>query len=107
MMSLSVALSNPKRVKGVVAMSGRLPAEVMNKITQPEELAEMPIFVSHGLYDPVIPIELGRECRRNLERLPVALTYREYPMGHEVSNESLRDIVSWLGRTLDENGVSK
>jgi phospholipase/carboxylesterase len=107
MMSLSVALSNPKRVKGLVAMSGRLPAEVMNKITQPEELAEMPIFVSHGLYDAVIPIELGRECRHNLERLPVALTYREYPMGHEVSNESLRDVVSWFAKTLDENGVSK
>jgi predicted esterase len=39
----------------------------------------------------------------------VALTYREYPMGHEVSPESLRDVSAWLSSSLDSHcsaGVS-
>jgi phospholipase/carboxylesterase len=53
-------------------------------------------MVTHGLYDPVLPIENGRLARDYLGRLPVALIYREYPMAHEVSAESLRDVTRWL-----------
>lgn len=103
MMSLSAALTQPDRVKGVVAMSGRLPSQVLAQAASPEKLQGMPVFVSHGIYDPVLPIDGGRDCRKNLEALPVVLTYREYPMGHEVSMESLRDVASWLKSTLDEH----
>jgi hypothetical protein len=33
----------------------------------------------------VLPIHHGRETRRLLSDLPVELTYREYPIGHEIS----------------------
>lgn len=33
--------------------------------------------------------------------LPVNLLYREYPMGHEVSQESLDNVTSWLSARLD------
>lgn len=101
MMSLSVALTWPDRVAAVVAMSGRLPAQALAQVAEPETLRGMPVFVAHGIYDPVLPIENGRDCREKLEALPVELTYREYPMGHEVSMESLRDVAAWLSSTLD------
>jgi phospholipase/carboxylesterase len=99
MMSLGAALSRPDKVAGVVAMSGRFPSQV--ETLTPEALRDMPVFVTHGIYDPVLPVESGREARQKLEALGVALTYREYPMGHEVSMESLRDVTSWLSETLD------
>jgi phospholipase/carboxylesterase len=103
MMSLSAALTQPDRVRGVVAMSGRLPSQVLAQgAATPEALRGMPVFVSHGIYDPVLPIDSGRDCREKLEALPVVLTYREYPMGHEVSMESLRDVATWLKSALDE-----
>ncbi len=40
--------------------------------------------------------------RDALAALPVALTYREYSMGHHVTPESLRDIAAWLRDQLDE-----
>jgi len=101
MMSLSVALTRPERVAGVVAMSGRLPSQALAQFSGPEALRGMPIFVSHGIYDPLLPIDGGRDCRDKLKALPVELTYREYPMGHEVSMESLRDVAAWLSSTLD------
>ncbi|MGB7926477.1 MAG: alpha/beta fold hydrolase [Pyrinomonadaceae bacterium] len=101
MMSLSAALTQPERVAAVAAMSGRLPAQALTQMAAPESLRGMPIFVAHGIYDPVLPIESGRDCRRKLEALPVELTYREYPMAHEVSMESLRDVAAWLSSTLN------
>ena len=99
MMSLSVALAQPGKVAGVVAMSERFPSQA--QMSAPEALKDMPIMVAHGIYDPVLPIDSAREAREKLEALQVALTYREYQMGHEVSMESLRDIAAWLSSTLD------
>ncbi len=102
MMSLSVALTRPDKIAGVAAMSGRLPRQTLEKMARPEALEGLPIFVAHGIYDPVIPVEYGRASREMLEALPVRLTYREYPMGHEVTMESLQDAAGWLSSTLDE-----
>lgn len=101
MMSLALALTRPDRIAGVVAMSGRFPASVLGHDLDRERLAGMAVLVTHGLYDPVLPIEEGRGIRKNLQALPVELTYHEYPMGHEVNLESLRDVSAWLSKTLD------
>jgi phospholipase/carboxylesterase len=101
MMSLALALTQPDKVAGVVAMSGRLPSQALWQTLVPEALRGMPVMVTHGIYDPVLPIGEGRALREKLETLPVALSYREYPMGHEVSLESLRDVSLWLSSSLD------
>jgi phospholipase/carboxylesterase len=100
MMSLSLMLSQPSKVAGVVAMSGRLPAEVLADVPDADALAGLPVLVTHGTFDQVLPIANGRATRDALSELPVALTYREYPMAHEVSQESLRDVAAWLTRAL-------
>ena len=103
MMSLALALTSPEKVAGVVAMSGRFPRQVLELEPDREALTGMPVFVTHGLYDPVLPIENGRAARDYLAGLPVELTYREYPMAHEVSMESLRDVAAWLTKLIDSN----
>jgi phospholipase/carboxylesterase len=89
---------------GVVAMSGRLPRQVLEREPDREALKGKPVLVTHGLYDSVLPIGQGREARDYLRALPVALAYREYPMAHEVSAESLRDVTTWLTAALDGRG---
>jgi len=101
MMSLSVALTRPDKVARVVAMSGRLPEQAVSKAESLEEIRKLEIFVSHGIYDDLLPIGNGRACRDRLQELGVPLTYREYPMGHEVRAEALRDITAWLTSTLE------
>jgi phospholipase/carboxylesterase len=56
----------------------------------------LPVLVVHGTEDPMVPVGRARESRQRLTELGVLLTYREYEMGHEISVESLRDIVTWL-----------
>jgi phospholipase/carboxylesterase len=94
-------LTRPERVAGVAAMSGRLPAPLPAGGPDRAALDGMPVIVTHGLYDTMLPVEGARELRRHLEGLPVRLTYREYPMAHEVSLESLRDVAAWLKDALD------
>lgn len=100
-MSLYLTLTDPEKVTGMVAMSGRLPKEVEPLIpVEADFLKDKPMMVVHGLYDPVLPIEDGRYIRDRLQTLPVQLTYREYAMGHQVSQESLMDITRWLSERL-------
>ena len=107
MMSLALLLMRPEKVAGVAAMSGRFPGQVLELEPDREALAGKPVLVTHGLYDPVLPVENGRAARDYLGGLPVELTYREYPMQHEVSMESLRDVTRWLTETLDSGrGIS-
>jgi phospholipase/carboxylesterase len=101
MMSLSLMLTSPEKIAGVVAMSGRLPRQVLEREPDRASLAGKPVLITHGLYDPVLPVEQGRAARDHLGNLPLELTYREYPMAHEVTAESLRDVAAWLTRSLD------
>jgi phospholipase/carboxylesterase len=101
MMSLALLLTRPEKVAGVVAMSGRLPRQVLEQEPDTSALAGKPVLVTHGLYDQMLPVENGRAARDYLGALPVELTYREYPMGHEVSAESLGDVTAWLTKALD------
>ncbi len=101
-MGLSVALTHPAKVAGMVAMSGRFPDAIRPQIAPLEELEDLPILLQHGTEDPVLPIHYGRAARKILDSLPVRLDYREYRMGHHVTQESLADMSAWLTARLDE-----
>jgi phospholipase/carboxylesterase len=100
-MSLYTALSEPERYRGVAGMSGRLLPQALAKMASPERLRGFPILIVHGTEDTTIGIEYGRTIRAELSKLPVDLEYREYPMGHRVTPESLAYVNAWLTRHLD------
>lgn len=100
MMSLDLVLREPELVAGVAAMSGRLMPSTLEKMAEPDRLTCLPIFIAHGTEDPLLPVSSARAARESLSKLPVSLTYHEYPMGHTISEESLRDSTEWLTRQL-------
>jgi phospholipase/carboxylesterase len=99
-MAAIVALSRPDLAAGAIVMSGLLPSEVMDAAAAPETLAGRAFLVTHGAEDVVVPIAHGRATRRMLEGLPVALTYREYHMGHTIDADSLADVRAWLSAQI-------
>ena len=100
-MSLCVMLTEPQLLAGVVAMSGRLLPEVRPMARPAAELTGFPVMVTHGTHDPVIAVRYAEETREYLSQLPVELDFRLYPMGHEISGASLRDIDAWLRERLE------
>ena len=98
-MALALGLTRPALVRGIAALSGHVPAVAPEDIAI-DQLHNMPVFVSHGITDQVLPIQDGRELRDWLTALPVSLSYHEYDMAHEISGETLRDALAWMTATL-------
>jgi len=98
-MSYAAALAEPQMVSGVVAHSGYVP-EVPGVTFKPEDLGGKCFFIAHGTYDRIIPVGLGRAARDLLAGTPAEVIYKEYPMDHQISEESLRDLANWLQERL-------
>ena len=57
---------------------------------------QLPIMVQHGSRDELIDVGRARQSVEALRPLHLAVTYREYEMGHEISGRSLLDLSAWL-----------
>ncbi len=95
-MAYDLALREPERFAGLVALSSWLPDPLADAVSRQPAHAELPTLVIHGTRDPMIPIERGRSSRDRLLALGVPTTYREFEMEHEIRPEALRELVSWL-----------
>ena len=61
---------------------------------------DIPIFMAHGIADPMIPITRAVTSREALTALNYQVDWREYGMGHHVCPEELVDIKGFLERVL-------
>ncbi len=95
LMSMLTALTVPDLVGGVVALSGYLPRpEVW---TPPHtDLGGMPVLVTHGTYDSILPVAWGRAAAERLRGYNADVRYEEFPMDHEVNASCLQAIRSWF-----------
>ena len=69
------------------------------------ERRAQPIFIAHGIYDDLLPVDRAREARAFLEGEGYHPQYKEYPMRHEISQEVLDDLVPWMKKVLPPVGV--
>ena len=95
-LSYAVALSYPEKVQKVVAMSGYLNLDIVTEDYLKNTFNNLKIFASHGTVDQVIPVEWARKTPAILENLGIAVTYKEYPVGHGVAPQNFYDFNNWL-----------
>ena len=94
--SFSLGRGRP-RPAALIALSGFIPTVEGFEL----DLSEIPpVAIGHGTYDPVIPVEFGRQARKILEDAGAAVLYREYPLPHAVDPRFLVELRSWLGQAL-------
>ena len=84
---------------GVLAMSGFIPT-VEGWSLDLSSRAGLPVAITHGTLDPVIPVEFGREARERLESAGLDVTYTESPIGHGVDPRLLPELGSWIMRVV-------
>lgn len=99
-MALGVALMRPDLPAAVLSFSGVPPVLERRDLAPAEKLKQFPVFAAHGEDDPLLPIELGRTVKRELERLGLSVEWHEYPMGHMVIPQEIDDARTWLARHL-------
>lgn len=95
-MSYSVGLTRPDKIKGMALMSGRLLEEVKPIIAPKDKLQNLDIFISHGTQDQVLTVEYARTAKTYLKELGLNPEYHEYPAPHTISQEMFTDLLKWL-----------
>ena len=98
-MTYRCGLGKPEVFAGLVALSSTMPDPQEIRPLLPHQRVQ-PIFIAHGAYDPMIALERAHETREFLEAEGYAPFYKEYPMGHEITQEVLNDLVSWMRHVL-------
>jgi len=98
-MALHVGLRQTEKLAGIMALSGYLllPEQTDQFTTTAKKT---PLFMAHGIHDPVVPYELGDNSRRKLKTLGFSVQWHSYPMEHNVCPEEIRHIGAWVNTVL-------
>ena len=81
------------RLAGLIALSGFIPQVEGFELG---DVTGLPVAIGHGIYDPVISVEFGREARDRLIQAGADVTYRESPMPHTIDPAFLADLRGWV-----------
>jgi phospholipase/carboxylesterase len=93
-LSWALGINYAGKINKLVLLSGYFNDELINNASV--QLKELKCFISHGIYDQVIPIKLARDSIKKIEKYNFNYDFNEYPETHGVSSQNLNDIIEWL-----------
>ena len=91
-MTLQTGLRYPKKLAGMLCLSGYLPLADKLAAERSEANRSTPIFMAHGRVDPVVQIARAETSRDFLTSLGYAIEWKDYSMQHSVCEEEIDDI---------------
>ncbi len=94
--ALATGLRHARRLAGIVALSTYLPISGIIAAERHSANAQLPIFMAHGSFDPVVPLRLGEISRDLLRGFGHPLEWHTYPMAHQVCPQEIYDLADWL-----------
>jgi phospholipase/carboxylesterase len=97
--ALGLGVGRP-RPRAVIALSGFIPT--VDGWELDTESPFPPIAIAHGTYDPVIPVEFGRQARATLEAAGAEVLYRESPIQHWIDPAVLPELRALVARALSD-----
>ena len=100
---LAAGLRHAARLGGIVALSTYLPLDPLTAGERSDANRDVPIFMAHGSFDPVVPQALGSMSRDFLVKLGYSVAWHSYPMAHQVCPPEIVDVRTWLGARLATN----
>ncbi len=95
-LSYAIGLSYPEKINRIVALSGYFNEKIATENYENNSLSRLKIFATHGNVDQVVPVEWARKAQPTLAKIGVNIEYKEYPMGHTISQDCFMDMLNWL-----------
>lgn len=95
-MALHIGLREPRPLAGLLVLSGYL---LLPNVFDAERSAtnnSTPVFIGHGLQDPIVPLSLARNAAATLRNAGYDVESHEYPMGHSLCLPEVGHIRGWL-----------
>jgi phospholipase/carboxylesterase len=99
-MTLQTGLRHPEKLAGMLCLSGYLPLAGVAGADPPPASLGTPIFMAHGVQDPVVPFARAEESRKVVEALGYQVEWHAYPMQHTLCLEELQDIAKWIRKVV-------
>ena len=100
-MAFHTGLYYSKPLAGILALSTFLAEGDQLASGKTETNRQIPILMCHGQQDAVLPMTLGKSALATLQGAGYSVEWHEYPMGHEVCLEEIRDISRWFQTVLE------
>ncbi len=97
--SNSLFLTRPNLAIGVASLSGFVP-QGLELPQQDDRPAGRPIFIAHGTEDEIVPVDKARQARDIYIQLEADVTYGEYPAGHKIHTDGMRDLKKWVKKVI-------
>jgi phospholipase/carboxylesterase len=102
-MALQTGLRQAQPLSGIIALSCYLPlVETLATEASPSN-ASIPILMTHGINDPVIPIAYAIASKDELLAAHYQVDWHQYLMAHTVCGPEIADISYWLQRLVDHS----
>lgn len=99
-MTLQTGLRYPQKLAGLIGLSGYLPLAALTETERHPANQHTPIFLAHGLSDPVIVLSRAQDTQRWLQEHDYDAQLKTYPMPHSVCMPEVLDINEFLRRVL-------
>ena len=96
--AINTALHTAHRLAGLMALSTYLP--LPGEIETSTGSRDLPVFMAHGSFDPMLPMQWGQMSATRLEETGFDVEWHEYPMAHAVCPQEIGDIRKWLLKVL-------
>ncbi|WCK52333.1 alpha/beta hydrolase-fold protein [Aneurinibacillus sp. Ricciae_BoGa-3] len=101
-LSMTLALTMGNKIKGIVALNGYVPQFVKEEY-RIKRIDDVSIYISHGEFDPIFPLQIGKENKDFFTERSQNVRFTTYPVGHEVSHENQKDFVKWVYQDLNSS----
>ncbi|MGD2157988.1 MAG: dienelactone hydrolase family protein [Anaerolineales bacterium] len=88
-LAYAFSILHPERVSGLAGLAGFLP-EGSKDYIQDNMIQGVPVFISHGKKDKLVPIERARQAVETLKKAGAEVTYCEHDVGHKLNAECFR-----------------
>lgn len=92
--ALNTMLTTRHDLAGIMALSTYI--ALPNATDRATSRKDIPLFMAHGSFDPVLPLQLGAASKEHLLTAGFDVEWREYPMAHAVCPQEIADISVWL-----------
>jgi phospholipase/carboxylesterase len=98
--ALQTGLRHKDRLGGILALSTYL--ALTDTLKEEASIASKatPIFMAHGLYDPVVLYAFGKTSGEILLQQGYKVDWHDYAMQHSVCQEEVGDIEAWLASVV-------
>jgi phospholipase/carboxylesterase len=96
--AINTALNTAHSLAGLMALSTYLP--LPGEVDGSSGCRDLPVFMAHGSFDPMLPMQWGRLSAQKLEETGFKVEWHDYPMAHAVCPQEIADIREWLLRVL-------